>query len=105
LGRLAWGAWSGFYWLRIGTDGGLLWTRWWTFGLWRHGQSVDHTLSVFLSVCPKYSPHSFALSLLAIFGSESISRFLQHNLYTHFTKYCWDRQIKEDKMGGELNTH
>jgi hypothetical protein len=24
--------WSGLIWLRIGTSGGLLWTRWWTFG-------------------------------------------------------------------------
>jgi hypothetical protein len=24
LGRLAWGVWIGFDWLRIGTDGGLL---------------------------------------------------------------------------------
>jgi hypothetical protein len=24
--------WTGFIWLRIGTIGGLLWTRWWTFG-------------------------------------------------------------------------
>jgi hypothetical protein len=31
------GVWSGFTWLRIGTDGGLLWMRWWTFGVWRHG--------------------------------------------------------------------
>jgi hypothetical protein len=25
--------WIGSIWLRIGTSGGLLWTRWWTFGL------------------------------------------------------------------------
>jgi hypothetical protein len=24
--------WSGFNWFRIGTGGGLLWMRWWTFG-------------------------------------------------------------------------
>jgi hypothetical protein len=23
---------TGFGWLRIGSSGGLLWTRWWTFG-------------------------------------------------------------------------
>jgi hypothetical protein len=23
---------TGFSWLRIGSSGGLLWTRWWTFG-------------------------------------------------------------------------
>jgi hypothetical protein len=33
------GVWSRFTWLRIGTVGGLLWTRWWTFGFWRHGVS------------------------------------------------------------------
>jgi hypothetical protein len=38
LGRLVWGV-SGFTWLRIGTIGGLLWMRWWTFGFWRHGVS------------------------------------------------------------------
>jgi hypothetical protein len=31
------GLWSGFTWLGIGTVGGLLWVRWWTFGFWRHG--------------------------------------------------------------------
>jgi hypothetical protein len=38
LGRLV-GVWSEFTWLRIGTVGGLLWMRWWTFGFWRHGFS------------------------------------------------------------------
>jgi hypothetical protein len=36
LSRLAGRVWSGFTWLRIETGGGLLWTRWWTFGFWRH---------------------------------------------------------------------
>jgi hypothetical protein len=27
--------WTGSIWLRIGTSGGLLWTRWWTFGFHR----------------------------------------------------------------------
>jgi hypothetical protein len=39
LGRLAWGVWIGFDWLRIGTGGGLLWVRWWTFGFLCHGVS------------------------------------------------------------------
>jgi hypothetical protein len=39
LGRLVGGVWSVFSWLRIGTVGGLLWMRWWTFGFWRHGVS------------------------------------------------------------------
>jgi hypothetical protein len=38
-GRLVGGVWSGFTCLRIGTVGGLLWMRWWTFGFWRHGVS------------------------------------------------------------------
>jgi hypothetical protein len=33
------GVWSGFTLLRIGTVGGLLWMRWWTFWLWRQGVS------------------------------------------------------------------
>jgi hypothetical protein len=37
--EIGWGVWSGFSWLGIGTGGGLLWTRWWTFGFWRHGVS------------------------------------------------------------------
>jgi hypothetical protein len=36
LGEICWGVLSGFSWLRIGTVGGLLWVRWWTFGFWRH---------------------------------------------------------------------
>jgi hypothetical protein len=40
FGRLAGGGWSGFSWLRIGTSGGLLWTRWWTFWFWRQGDNV-----------------------------------------------------------------
>jgi hypothetical protein len=39
LGRLAWGVWIGFDYLRTGTGGGLLWMRWWTFGFLRHGIS------------------------------------------------------------------
>jgi hypothetical protein len=39
LGRLAWGMWIEFHWLRIETGGGLLWVRWWTFGFFRHGVS------------------------------------------------------------------
>jgi hypothetical protein len=41
LRKIGWGGvWSGFTWLRIGTVGGLLWMRWWTFGFWRHGVSL-----------------------------------------------------------------
>jgi hypothetical protein len=36
LGEIGWGMWSGFSWLRIGTSGRLLWTRWWIFRFWRH---------------------------------------------------------------------
>jgi hypothetical protein len=39
LRRIGWGVWSRFTWLRIGTDGGISWTQWWTFGFWRHGVS------------------------------------------------------------------
>jgi hypothetical protein len=39
LEEIRWRVWSGFAWLRIGTVGGLLWMRWWTFGFWRHGVS------------------------------------------------------------------
>jgi hypothetical protein len=39
LREIRWGVWSGFTWLRIGTVGGLLWMRWWTFGFWCHGVS------------------------------------------------------------------
>jgi hypothetical protein len=36
LGKLAWGVWIGFDWLRTGTGGGLLRVRWWTFGFLRN---------------------------------------------------------------------
>jgi hypothetical protein len=39
LMEVVWGVSSGFNWLRIGTVGGLLWMRWWTFRTWRHGVS------------------------------------------------------------------
>jgi hypothetical protein len=39
LKKITWGLFSGFTWLRIGTGGGLLWVRWWTFKLWRYGVS------------------------------------------------------------------
>jgi hypothetical protein len=42
LREIDWGVWSGFSWLRIGTVGGLLWMRWWTFGFWRHGVSYHN---------------------------------------------------------------
>jgi hypothetical protein len=35
--------WSGCTWLRIGIAGGLLWTRWWSVGFWRH--RVSHSAS------------------------------------------------------------
>jgi hypothetical protein len=46
LGRLIRGVWSGFTWLRIGTVGGLLWMRWWTFGFCRHGVCLFPSTSV-----------------------------------------------------------
>jgi hypothetical protein len=33
------GVWRGFSWLGIGTSGGLLWKRWWTFGFCWHGDT------------------------------------------------------------------
>jgi hypothetical protein len=39
LGRVAWGMWIGFDWLRTGTGGVLLWVWWWTFGFLRLGVS------------------------------------------------------------------
>jgi hypothetical protein len=39
LREIGWEVWSGFTWLRIGTVGGLLWMRWWTFGFCPHGVS------------------------------------------------------------------
>jgi hypothetical protein len=42
LRQIGWGVRSGFTWLRIGTVGGLLWMRWWTFGFWRHGVSYTN---------------------------------------------------------------
>jgi hypothetical protein len=43
LGETRWRGegWNGFTWLRIGTSGGLLWMRWWTFGFWR--RRVSHS--------------------------------------------------------------
>jgi hypothetical protein len=42
LREIDWGLWGGSSWLRIGTSGGLLWIRWWTFGFRRHGVSIFH---------------------------------------------------------------
>jgi hypothetical protein len=50
LGRLAEGVYNGSSWLRIGTSGGLLWIRWWTFGFWRHGVSF---FSMYESFCER----------------------------------------------------
>jgi hypothetical protein len=47
LGRLAGGLCNGFTWLRIGTVGGLLCMRWWTFGFWRHGVSYYHIVRTY----------------------------------------------------------
>ena len=33
LQEIGWQAWTGLIWLRTGTGDGLLWTRWWNFGL------------------------------------------------------------------------
>jgi hypothetical protein len=45
------GVWSGFTWLRIGTVGGLLWLRWWTFGFWRHGVGYDRSRAYNIKFC------------------------------------------------------
>jgi hypothetical protein len=44
LREIGLGGWIGFDWLRIGTGGSLLWVRWWTFGLLRHGVSYNITV-------------------------------------------------------------
>jgi hypothetical protein len=38
-----WAVWTGSIWLRIGDRGGLLWTRWWTFGF--HEMNGIHWLT------------------------------------------------------------
>jgi hypothetical protein len=48
-----WRVWSGFNWLRIGTGGGLLWLRWWTFGFWRHEIRYVHCWDQIQLVEPK----------------------------------------------------
>jgi hypothetical protein len=57
--------WCGFIWLRIGTGGGLFWTRWWTFRFWHHRVSslVRHRLVPILnSFMPLYrSPVLFSV--------------------------------------------
>jgi hypothetical protein len=45
LGKQAWGLRIGFIWLRIGTSGGLLWTRWCTFKFHRW-RGIFHFLSL-----------------------------------------------------------
>jgi hypothetical protein len=37
---LAGRVWNGLTWLRIGTGGELLWTKWWTFVFWCHGVNI-----------------------------------------------------------------
>jgi hypothetical protein len=49
LREIGGGWWFGFYWLRIGTGGELLWVRCWTFMFLRH------RVSVFLSLFWDYS--------------------------------------------------
>jgi hypothetical protein len=55
--------WTGLIWFRIKTNGGLLWTRYWTFGFLRHVSIVRVWLVIdeddwrfgnnFASICPK----------------------------------------------------
>jgi hypothetical protein len=40
LREIVLGVWIGFEWLRIGTSGGLLWVRWWTFGFLCQGVTL-----------------------------------------------------------------
>jgi hypothetical protein len=51
LREIGWGVWTGFTWFRIGTVGGLLWMRWWTFGLCRHGFSKTWNMVQTEPVC------------------------------------------------------
>jgi hypothetical protein len=61
LREIGWGGWSGFTWLRIGTVGGLLWMRWWTFGFWCHGVSYSLNKSEF-SCCQPVNQSALTLN-------------------------------------------
>jgi hypothetical protein len=37
--------WTGFSWLRIGSNGGLLWTQWWTFSFHKESRIFLDKLS------------------------------------------------------------
>jgi hypothetical protein len=79
LRRLARGVWSGFTWLRIGTVGGLLWMRWWTFGFWRHGVKLVHEHD-FQHI---YTPHDATLP------ERVVWKFYYYNCNKYLIQLCW----------------
>jgi hypothetical protein len=40
---------TGFSWLRIGSSGGLLWVRWWTFGFHKKGYILTSWVTISFS--------------------------------------------------------
>jgi hypothetical protein len=79
LREIGWGVWSGFTWLRLGSVGGLLWLRWWTFGFWRHGVSFYAT---------PWHPHS------------SLSRY-KKSLYQHELQIYCSKSVEKLKQKRE----
>jgi hypothetical protein len=70
--------WILFIWLRIGTIGGLLWTRWWTFGFHK-------MLGNFLSSCKigGFSRRAQLHEWVSLCFKTSISSFLNENFKSH----------------------
>jgi hypothetical protein len=46
LREVGWGAWTGSIWLRIGTGGGLLWMRLWTFGFHKMRGNLNNEVNI-----------------------------------------------------------
>jgi hypothetical protein len=77
----------GFDWLRIGTGGGLLWVRWWTFGFLRHEVSYGCNKTPrrnFGSYRTEYLNWIIRIDLLTFYVEKYIQN-LTLNLYLSFT--------------------
>jgi hypothetical protein len=103
LREIGLGVWFGFYWLRAGTDGGLLWVRWWTSGFLRHGVSYEG------SQCnnnPKHMvqaqswwldrrqrEHGYMITTVSVISLPT--NWFGHRLKQHWSKWVWNRSCEK----------
>jgi hypothetical protein len=119
LGRLI-GVWSAFTGLRIGTVGGLLWMRWWTFGFWHPGVQLvssdvlrlfvieiwgtnSETIVSLLTLRVPFSKVNYTYGKLQVFLVPWHSEWLYCSI--KMTSFLWILQVIGKRFNGYRNSY